>query len=378
VLVLFRRHTKQCGHAARDERNCRCPIWIDWHVSGKRIRKPLGLRDWQRAQLRARDMEADGVLETRLSPTIKDGCDRFIKDTEARNLRPPTIYKYRRLFQQLQDFGDKNGLVFLSDIDLEWTRKFRESWTNRNIAARKKLEALRAFFSFALDSGWIKENHAKKIKLAKPTDPPVLPFSREQVTTILDTIPKYPDKRNRVRLRAFVLLLRYSGLRITDAATLARDKIQDGKLMLRTAKTGTVVYVPLPPIVTDAIDACPGEYPFWSGVSKPRTAASVWQESLRRLFDLAGVSDGHAHRFRHTFAVELLLAGVPIERVAVLLGHSSVKTTIAHYSQWSLARQQQLEEDVRKSWSPDLTVTPTARERRNPKKQLKSQQKRGN
>ena len=78
---------------------------------------------------------------------------------------------------------------------------------------------------------------------------------------------------------------------------------------------------------------------------------SVWQEALSRLFRLAKVRAGHAHRFRHTFAKELLLAGVPIERVSVLLGHSSTRITERHYSAWVRARQEQLEADVRASWA---------------------------
>ncbi len=35
--------------------------------------------------------------------------------------------------------------------------------------------------------------------------------------------------------------------------------------------------------------------------------------------------------FANTFAVELLLSGVPIDQVSLLLGHSSVKVTEKHY-----------------------------------------------
>ena len=53
---------------------------------------------------------------------------------------------------------------------------------------------------------------------------------------------------------------------------------------------------------------------------------------------------------RDTFSVELLLAGVPIERVSILLGHQSVRITEKHYAPWVRARQEQLEADVRRTW----------------------------
>ena len=45
--------------------------------------------------------------------------------------------------------------------------------------------------------------------------------------------------------------------------------------------------------------------------------------------------------FRDTFAVELLNKGVPIDRVSLLLGHSSVKVTEKHYAPFVKERQQQ-------------------------------------
>lgn len=54
--------------------------------------------------------------------------------------------------------------------------------------------------------------------------------------------------------------------------------------------------------------------------------------------------------FRDTFAVELLLAGVPIDQVSLLLGHSSVKVTEKHYAPFMKARQEQLAHSARKAW----------------------------
>jgi hypothetical protein len=52
-------------------------------------------------------------------------------------------------------------------------------------------------------------------------------------------------------------------------------------------------------------------------------------------------------------AVELLLDGVPMERVSILLGHSSIKVTERHYSPWVQARQAQLESDLVRAWRND-------------------------
>ena len=54
--------------------------------------------------------------------------------------------------------------------------------------------------------------------------------------------------------------------------------------------------------------------------------------------------------FRDTFAVELLNRGVPVDRVSLLLGHSSVKVTERHYAPFVKERQQQLEIYARLAW----------------------------
>lgn len=212
-------------------------------------------------------------------------------------------------------------------------RTWRSSWKAKNLRALRKLEFVRCFFRFAHDAGWLSDNPARKLKSPKVSAKPTLPFSREEMVQILAALNHYSTGANRARARALVLLLRFSGLRISDAVTLARDRVSGDKLFLYTSKAGTPVYCPLPPFVTAALEAAADpkrRFYFWTGNGKRKTIISDWQEKLKKLFELAKVAGGHAHRFRDTFAVELLLAGVPLERVSMLLGHTSVRITERH------------------------------------------------
>jgi integrase/recombinase XerD len=112
----------------------------------------------------------------------------------------------------------------------------------------------------------------------------------------------------------------------------------------------------LPGFVIKALDATPrasDRFYFWSGESTLHSAVGKWQRRLKRLFELAKVSKGHAHRFRDTFACELLGAGVPMDRVSVLLGHQSIRVTEKHYAPWTQSRQEQIEADLARAWSLD-------------------------
>jgi site-specific recombinase XerD len=372
MLTIYRRHLKKCSHRAegRKYRRCHCPIWADGFIGNQEIRESLGVNNWTEAEeeklpeLKAR-YSRKGDTQPPEPITVNEATEQFLHDAEARGLREPTLYKYRLLFQHLKTFATGQGVRFLREFNLPMLRKFRAGWPNRNLSALKKLECLRAFFRFAHESHWVDENPAKYISNPKITDRPTMPFTREEMIRILAACNRYEDNYGRTgqpnarRLRAFVLVLRYSGMRIGDTVTLAKERIKGNKLLLYTAKTGTPVYDVLPEFVIRALEAAPQTNPhyfFWSGDSKPKSAVGDWQRSLAKLFKLAEVPHGHAHRLRDTFAVELLLAGVPLERVAMLLGHQSVKITERHYAPWVHARQAQLEADVKRAWAEDPIV----------------------
>jgi integrase/recombinase XerD len=367
MLTIYRRHREDCRHKSegRKYRRCRCPIWVDGFIGQEEIRKATGLRDWEKAQAKVRDWEAEGQLrvEVEASPiTISSAKGEFLRDAEARNLREKTIYKYRLLLRQLEAFAQAEGVRFLNELDVRCLRRFRSTWKDGNLAALKKLERLRTFLRFALANKWIKENPAAEIKNPRVHARPTLPFTHEEMIRILKACDdSYEEsgktgKANMLRIRPLVLMLRYSGMRIGDAVGCAVERLNGKKLLLYTQKTGVPVYCPLPDFVVSALEEMvptSERYFFWTGGSKLQTATGDWQAKLKKLFEKANIADGHAHRIRDTFAVELLLANVPIERVSILLGHTSIRITERHYTPWVRARQEQAEADVRGAWAQD-------------------------
>jgi len=366
MLTIYRRHRKSCKQRAkgRKYRHCQCPIWVDGTLGGKELRESLKLRDWQRAQDLIRQWEAEErrIVTQEKEVTIKEAHGKFIADAEARKLNVATLYKYRLLFRQLDIFTEAHNLRYLKQLDLDTLAIFRAAWKDGPRSSLKKLERLRAFLRFTERRKWIDHNPATELKAPKVPNKPTMPFTREEMIRILTALGPYGKSagiRNAQRLRAFVLLLRYSGLRIGDAAQLEVNRIVDSKLLLHTEKTGVPVYCVLPEMVVKALDAAPrssARYFFWTGKSTVRSAKGKWQRRLQRLFELAKVPAGHAHRLRDTFAVELLLAGVPLDRVSVLLGHSSIRITERHYAPWTRSRQEQIEADLKAAWSNDPVV----------------------
>jgi site-specific recombinase XerD len=202
-------------------------------------------------------------------------------------------------------------------------------------------------YRFAVKRKWVNDNLAKEIKTPVVPDNPTLPFSDDEMTKILAAAKKSKRYRN-IETYAFILMMRYAGLRISDVTVLARDSVSGRRIKLYTAKTGAHVSMLLPQLVIDALSSVKSRNPryyFWSSQSTMEAAVSVWRKRLAKIFKDARIDDAHSHRFRDTFAVSLLASGVSIEQVATLLGNS-VKVAQKHYAPWETKRQEALDDAV--------------------------------
>src|SRR5215831_8238501 len=140
MLTIYRRHRKDCEHRneGRKYRRCRrCPIWVDGFLGEEEIRRSLGTSDWEKAQEQVRDWEAEGVASVEASRepiSIEKAKMDFLADSQARKLKPPSVYRYTMLFRQLEQFAESEGIQYLKELDTATLRRFRASWKDGDLA----------------------------------------------------------------------------------------------------------------------------------------------------------------------------------------------------------------------------------------------------
>jgi integrase len=331
---------------------------VEGTLRGKPIRKSLETKNWNTAQSIVREWETAGKYD--LAVQFSKAKEKFIQELAGRNLHWTTFNKYKLVMRKLEEFAGEKDLKLLQHFDLPALRDFAATCNDGPLSKSKKIERLRTFFSFCTGAGWIDNNPALLLKRPIIHEKPTLPFSRDEMKLMKENASGI--------LLTFILVLRYSGLRISDAAMLKSSALNGDKLLLHMAKTDEPVFVPLPQELVSLLRETPTRdgYYFVAGSKRMETVTNNWRKRLATLWKRVGIHGGHPHRFRDTFAVELLLGGVDIKTVSILLGHASLKVTEKHYAPWVRERQERLEQEVRKSWEPKGIIPTTTEESRVP------------
>ena len=195
-LELYRRHSASCKFADKGQNytKCKCMIWCYGHLKGMPVREsmPRGRGRWRHNY----------------------GCRTAIS-ARVRNVRE------------------------LTGLRLEDFRSFRASRGCTPHTQRKKIEHLRAFCAFCVDHDWISKNWAKKSKPPVGGNSVTLSYEPHEVSALLDACDKITNfnetfqERAGLRARAPILLLLYSGLRISDAITLERRRVDaQGRILM--------------------------------------------------------------------------------------------------------------------------------------------------
>jgi site-specific recombinase XerD len=375
IITIFVRHSLDCPHTGNEfYKRCDCWKHLRWSHAGKQNRRATKEKTWAGAERIKREIELSyeavgKPVEPDRPATLRQAVETFTRDKEGQNLDSAVLGKYRRELGRLVEFCEHRGRFYLQEISLPDLTNFRSSWESgypSSITRQKVQERLRAFFRYALHAGFIQRSPAAAMSPIKAAQAPTLPLTDDQFKKLLSAIPEeFTDTTKSARIRALIRCMRYTGLAIGDAVCLERSKIQQDakrkitRIVTSRAKTGIDVSVPIPADIAKELLTVANRNPryvFWqTGNGKPQTAVKNWHRDLRGLFRRAGISGGHPHQLRDTAAVAWLNAGIPLEEVSRLLGHSSIKTTEKHYAPWVKSRQDRLEALVIATWKKGRT-----------------------
>jgi integrase/recombinase XerD len=277
----------------------------------------------------------------------KEHIEGYLRDQHRRNCRPSTLRTSLSSINTFLAFNKRAGKTHLEEITRSDLLAFIEHEQDRGLKAtsvRTRLRSLTAFLRFAVEDGVVRpEVFSKRIMIKVPD---ALPRAIE-----LDDVEKLLSVIDKIRDKAMILVLLRTGMRIGE---LLSTKLQDVRLKERRIeifeahknRVGRVVY-----FSDDARDALSKwlkkrhnrtQFVFYGRGKKPLSypaARVVFVKYLKK----AGLSHkGYTlHCLRHTNASELLNAGIPLECLKELLGHSTVEMTRRYAKLTDKTREQE-------------------------------------
>lgn len=263
----------------------------------------------------------------------KAHVEEYFRSMYRRNFRPRT---YASALIAIYDFLSgirDSGKTCLEEISKRDIEVFIEHEQDRHLmlsTVRTKLHCVNAFLGYAIDTGIVRaEVLVRRIRLKKPE---TLPRAMDP-----DDVTQFTSGIDNPRDRAMIMVLLRTGMRIGELLNTKMNDLhlKDRKINIYEGeknRQGRVVY-----LSDDAMDALKAwlkirdarpEFLFFAQGRK-----SMAYSTARLIFEQYIVKAGLAHKgyslhaLRHTFASELLNAGMRIECLQPLMGHTSLDVT---------------------------------------------------
>ena len=249
-----------------------------------------------------------------------------------------------------QTNGETFSLPVVTPTDVREYRQYLTTGQRRKPATvNRHLAALSALMAWAKRDGQIEHDPTEDVRGVQQVPQGPRSLDKKEQYALQRAIEKdlqlsrirYPRRwRTHQRDASLAIFLLHTGLRLGEALSLRLDDLQfserKGLVTIRQGKGGKTRSVPLNTEARKALhmwlEVRPegdGNY-LWIGLENKSSGAlsgrSV-QRALIRLGQLAGLERLTPHVLRHSFAKNLIDAGVGLEKVAALLGHSNLNTT---------------------------------------------------
>lgn len=253
--------------------------------------------------------------------------DRMLRDLQVRNYSPQTQHDYLRAMRRFAHYHNRPPDQMGREEVLEFFAFLIHERALGPASRKVHFYGLRFFYTQTL----LRPEVFNGLKAPKqPKSRPVIP-SRAEVHALLAAVenPKH---------RALFATLYGAGPRISELVHLQTRDIRSsrGVIQIRNGKGAKDREVPLSPILLTDLRTYwravrpPGPWLFPGQRNRPLKARSVQRALHRHLHRLGWEKPFTPHGLRYAFATHLLEDGVDIRSIQLMLGHTSLQTTLRY------------------------------------------------
>jgi len=342
-------------------------FWIDYYADGRRHREKVSSsRTLAVKALRKRQVDiAEGKFldikreeNVRFSDFAQEYLEKFAKPNK-RSWKSIDVH-YIKHFTAF--FGTK-CLHEITPHDIERykshrllsvnaTPKIKNRRAISTSTVNRQMSWLRGVFNRAIDWGKLEHNPFKKVKFFKEKNGGTRYLEKEEIGRLLEHCSP--------RLRPIVTLAINTGMRKGEIQNLKWGDLNfsegQEKIIVRISKSGEMRYIQMNEAVQRALVSVkkhPGSpYVFCGEDGKPYNFQKSFETALKH----SAILHFRFHDLRHTFASQMVMAGVDLNTVRELLGHKSLDMTLrySHLSPDHKARAVRvLDARIGTNWAPE-------------------------
>lgn len=201
------------------------------------------------------------------------------------------------------------------------------------------LAGLHCFYEFLIDAGLRDDDPSKGLRIKRTETLPTEPLSLAEIQQLLRACDNERDI-------LIVLLLAFSGVRITEFASMEAEDIdwEKGAIIIRHGKGDVARRVTPSAEIMARLHSYVGFFhtgPLWlSQRQRQPMSAHQIRKVLYAMADRAGLPHVHPHRFRSTFACEFIEQFGDIHALKGAMGHKSIDTTARYAKAVEMRRGQ--------------------------------------
>ncbi len=235
---------------------------------------------------------------------------------------------------------EKEGINYVHEIDIACVENFYKSRHSVSPGgARSNLRALKAVLNYAVEKGYIQENPANKVKLAKPVKKIFRALSFEEIDKLL-----YRARERSPLLFPIYATAYFAGLRANELRYLEPKDInfKENYIIVRSKPENRIKdhqerIIPLNSKLKEILlkhikRNPPQKWLFETKDGRPRV--NNLNRELKEIAKQVGINpEGMCLQvLRETFGSHLRKKGVDIGLISEYMGHSSIDVTLRHYA----------------------------------------------